>query len=86
MDYIANARSVVEGEVIEVLRGMGLAHMRGSDGLVYGLRPRTPGIKWTELREGQRFRCLVAKKLHRVLQADALPANAPKQNVRNTDY
>ena len=58
---VANAAFIVEGEVIEVLPVLGLAHMRGSDGLVYGLRPHTPGVDWGELREGQRFRCLALR-------------------------
>jgi hypothetical protein len=72
MPVLADSVFTVEGEVIEVLNGLGLAHMRGSNGLVYGLRPHTPGIDWDELREGQRFRCRVTRTFHRVLQADVL--------------
>jgi hypothetical protein len=47
--------------------------MRGIDGLVYGPRARKPPvIDWGGLREGQRFRCQVTVKFHRVLRADVL--------------
>jgi hypothetical protein len=68
----AGAAPIVEGEVIEVLQGVGLAHVRGSDGLVYGLRRHTPGIDWDTVREGQRVRCWVTLKFRRVLHADVL--------------
>ena len=69
MDHIANAPSVVEGEVIEVLPGLGLAHVRGVDGRVYGLNRKTPGIAFDVLQAGQRVQCLVTAKFHRVLEA-----------------
>ena len=62
----------VEGEVVEVLKDWGLAHVLGSDGLLYGLRPRTPGVQWDAVRKGQRVRCEVTGKFHRVLHADVL--------------
>lgn len=71
-EAFADAPLVVEGKVVEVLLGMGLAHLRASDGSVYGLRPKTPGVEWRELRAGQRFRCQVTMKFNRVLQAELL--------------
>lgn len=61
--------SFVTGEVVEVLPGLGLAHVRGTDGLVYGINRRTPGIAFDALRTGQRVRCQVTGVLHRVLHA-----------------
>ena len=68
----AGSSSVVEGQVVEILQDLGLAHVLGSDGLVYGLRRHTPGIDWGTVREGQRVRCRVTATFHRVLHADVL--------------
>ena len=52
--------------------------MRGSDGLVYGLRPKTPGVDWGALQEGQRFRCLVTLlPTARLPLALAMPTTVP---------
>lgn len=58
---------------MEVLRGMGLAHVRGTDGVVYGVSGQTPGIAFNALRVGQRLRCEVTARFHRVLRADLIP-------------
>ena len=63
---------VVEGEIVEVLRGLGLAHVRGANGVAYGLNPTTPGIAFEALRAGQRVQCRVTAKFHRVLHAEVL--------------
>ncbi len=63
----------VEGEIVEVLPGLGLAHMRGADGVVYGLNPKTPGIAFEALRVGLQLRCQVTTRFHRVLHAALLP-------------
>jgi len=75
-DGLANARTavsrLVDGEVLEVLDDYGLAHVRAQDGATYGLNRETPGVSFTDLREGQRVRLAVAPKFNRVLQAHLL--------------
>lgn len=44
---------LVEGVVLEVLAGFGLAHLRAADGSTYGLNQQTPGIHFADLRKGQ---------------------------------
>ena len=63
---------LVEGEIIEVLPSMGIAHVRGANGVVYGLNPKTRGISFYELRAGQRVQCQVTAEFHRVLHARIL--------------
>ena len=62
----------VEGEIVEVLPGMGLAHVRGANGVDYGLNRKTPGIAFDALHAGQRVRCRVTVEFHRVLHAQVL--------------
>ena len=73
---VANAHPatscLVEGEVLEVLGGYGLAHVRALDGSTYGLNRETPGVSFAELHEGQRVRVEVAPKFSRVLRAQLL--------------
>lgn len=71
MAAVANASSV-EGEVVEVLPGFGLAHVRAADGRVLGVTRQTPGVVFDQLRPGQQLRCLVMERFHQVLRADAL--------------
>lgn len=66
------AISVVVGEVLEVMPGLGLAHVRGAGGTVYGVNRRTPGITFDALRLGQLLRCQVTATFHRVLHAEAV--------------
>jgi len=63
---------VVEGEVCEVLDGYGLAHVRGSDGSIYGLHRQTPGVQFGMLHVGRRVRIDVASKFSRVLHAQLI--------------
>lgn len=63
---------LVEGEVLEVLPGYGLAHVRALDGSTYGLNRETPGVSVADLREGQRVRVQVARKFNRVLHAQLI--------------
>ena len=63
----------VEGEVVEVLLGLGLAHVRAANGLVYALNRTTPGIAFDALQPGRRVQCEVTAKFHRVLHAALLP-------------
>jgi len=60
----------VDGEVLEVLADLGLAHVRTTDGSTFGLNRETPGLRFEELREGQRVRVQVAAKFGRVLHAE----------------
>lgn len=62
----------VEGEVVEVLDGFGLAHVRAPDGTLYGLNRDTPGIRFADLREGKRVRVEVARKFSCVLHAQLI--------------
>jgi len=68
----AEASAVIEGEVEEVHAGLGLAHVRGTDGLLYGVNRKTPGITFDALCVGQRLRCEVTSKFHRVVRVEAL--------------
>lgn len=61
--------SSVEGEVLEVLPEFGLAHVRGSDGHVYGLTAETPGIPFDQLHSGARVHMTVTTRFRRVLHA-----------------
>jgi hypothetical protein len=68
----AVASFTVEGEVLEVLGDIGLAHVRIRDGSTFGLNRQTPGIQFADLREGQRVRVEVTHKFNRVLHAQLL--------------
>ena len=72
MAPLANATAVVEGEVVEVLAALGLAHVQTPEGMVYGINRQTPGVEFEALRRGQQVRCRVTDKFHRVLHADVL--------------
>lgn len=58
----------VEGTVLEVLLGLGLAHVRTPDGHTYGLTRDTPGVRLDDLSEGQHVRLEVEPRFSRVLQ------------------
>lgn len=75
---------VVEGVVLEVLAGYGLAHLRAADGSTYGLNQWTPGIHLAELREGQRVRAEVTRKFSRVVHA-VLLGESSAQSLRGSD-
>jgi hypothetical protein len=62
----------VDGEVVEVLTGFGLAHVRVSEGTVYGLTRHTPGVDFDKLREGQLIRVQAERKFSRVLRAELI--------------
>ena len=62
----------VNGEVVEMLEGFGLAHVRTCQGQIYGLNRDTPGIEFSQLREGVRVRCKVTAKFHRVVPAQLI--------------
>lgn len=63
---------LVEGEVLEVLGGYGLAHVRALDGATYGLNRETPGLSFADVHEGQRVRVEVTHKFNRVLWAQLI--------------
>jgi len=62
----------IECAVYEVLDAYGLAHIRAVDGSTYGLNRDTPGVKFADLREGQRVFVEVTRKFGRVLHAQLL--------------
>ena len=62
----------VEAEVVEVLEGIGLAHVRTADGRIFGSNDNTAGIEFTALRGGVRVRCRVARKFNRVLSTELI--------------
>jgi len=62
----------VEGVVIEILAGYGLAHVRTSDGSIFGLTRQTTGIKFAELRQGQLVKLEVAAEFGRIVRAQFL--------------
>lgn len=63
---------MVEGVVLEVLAGYGLAHLRAADGSTYGLTQGTPGIHFASVCEGQRVRAEVTREFGRVVHATLL--------------
>lgn len=78
-DSRADADSfMVEGEVLDVLDGYGLAHVRAADGSTYGLTRQTPGIQFADVREGQHVRVEVTRKFNRVTHAQLLGESSPR--------
>lgn len=71
-EALAATSRLVEGEVLEVLVGYGLAHVRALDGVTYGLNRETPGVSFADLREGQRVGVEVTHKFNRVLWAQLI--------------
>ena len=59
----------IEAKVLEVLAGLGMAHLLSEDGTVYGINRQTPGVVFDELRPGQRVRCEVTRRFGRVIHA-----------------
>ena len=62
----------VEGVVLEVLGGYGVAHVRAKNGSVYGLNRQTAGVEFANLHKGQPLRLEIADKFGRVLRAEVL--------------
>ena len=67
---------VVEGRIIEVLSGFGLAHFATDENVMYGINRQTPGLDFDQLREGQRLRCDVVPQFARVLHAESIADSA----------
>lgn len=63
---------VREGEIVEVLKNLGLAHVLSRDGMCYAVNKQTPGIDFEELRVGMRVCCIIAKRFSRVLYASVV--------------
>lgn len=61
-----------EGEVVEVLGGFGLAHLRTTNGALFGINRETPGVDFAAIRVGQRFRIVASTRFNRVVRAEVL--------------
>jgi hypothetical protein len=62
----------VDTEVVAVLPEFNQAELRSADGFRYALTEQTPGIRLSNVREGQHFRCVVTLRYPRVLRAELL--------------
>jgi hypothetical protein len=60
----------IEGQVIEVLQGCGMASIASPHGVIYTINRQTPGIVFTTLHEGVRVRCQVGGEVKHVLHAE----------------
>jgi len=84
-DSLAPATTfMAEGVVLEVLASCSLAHVRTADGATYGLTQSTHGIRFADLREGQRVRAGVTKKFGQIVHATLL-GDSSAQSVREGD-
>ena len=63
---------VVEGKIYEVRPKYDLAQFVTDDRVMYLLHRDTPGIQFSELREGQRLRCTIVTESARVLRAELI--------------
>src|SRR5690349_10946947 len=68
----SSTTEVIEGEVIGVTPSFHQAQVETPDGRAYALTFRTPGISIEAVREGQRYRCLVTRRLAKVLRAELI--------------
>jgi len=66
-DLDAHPSHLVDGFVVSILRGLGVAHIESADGRIYGVRRETPGIDFDSLEYGQRLQCAVTSTFNRVL-------------------
>lgn len=62
----------VDATVVALVPEYHQAQIRSKDGYLYAITESTPGIRLTALREGQKVRCTVTTRLHRVLRAEVL--------------
>lgn len=62
---------IVEATVVACIPGFELVMVRTADEFQYALTPATAGISLQNLREGQRVRCVVTRRLRRVIAAEA---------------
>ena len=67
---MATSSFEIEGQVIEVLQGCGMASIASPHGVIYTINRQTPGIAFTELHEGLRVRCEVGGEVKHVLHAE----------------
>lgn len=68
----SSTAEVIEGEVIGIAPSFHQAQVETPDGRAYALTFRTPGISIDAVREGQRYRCLVTRRLAKVLRAELI--------------
>jgi hypothetical protein len=62
----------VEARVVAVLPEYHQAELETADGHRYALTEHTPGIRLSEVKKDQQWRCLVTVRLPRVLQAELI--------------
>ena len=67
---MATSSFEIEGQVIEVLQGCGMASIASHHGVIYTLYRQTPGIDFNELYEGRWVRCELGGDATRVLHAE----------------
>lgn len=60
--------SFVDGVVLEVLAGFGLAHVRSDDGRIFGISRAVVGQALDAIRESQRVRLRVLGRFYRVIE------------------
>lgn len=60
------------GEVVEVLDGFGLAHLRTADVALFGINRDTQGVDFSAIRTGMRFRIVASTRYNRVVRAEIL--------------
>ena len=62
IDYMEEIR-IVECEVYATVEEYKVAYLRDDGNFGYVFNKKTPGINVLEVKEGQRYRCAVTKKL-----------------------
>lgn len=62
----------IDVTVIALVPDYHQAIVRASNGTQFAVTQRTPGVHLETLREGQQLRCLVTRRLPRILRADYL--------------
>ena len=68
----SSTAEVIEGEIIGVTPSFHQAQIETPDGRAFALTFRTPGIAIDAVRQGQRYRCLVTRRLAKVLRAELI--------------
>lgn len=64
---------LIEADVFDVLPSFGLAHLTTTDGRMFGVTSRTPGIaSLDDVKEGQRYLCWVIGRFDLVLRAELI--------------
>jgi hypothetical protein len=60
------------GEVVEVLDGFGLAHIRTADGALFGINLDTQSVDFAAIRTGMRFCIVASARYNRVVRSKIL--------------